>query len=791
VIDFGIAKATEGRLTEMTIYTDLHQFIGTPAYMSPEQATMTSLDIDTRSDIYSLGVLLYELLTGHTPFDAKELMALAVDELRRTIREKEPMRPSTRLSTMLAGELTTTAKRRASEPPRLIHQVRGDLDWIVMKALEKDRTRRYESTNGLALDIQRHLNNEPVAARPPSVLYRLQKSVQRNKAAFATVVALAAVLIIGLVASMSEAIRATRAEREQSRLRATAQTEAARSQQVAQFLKDMLKEAGPRVARGRDTRLLREILDQTARRIDNQLKDQPAVEADMRQTLGETYCDIGDYTNALEMNRKALALREKLYGKEHPDVATSLLDIGDTLYNLGRLTEAETYARQALAMQQRLLGPSNLAVARSHDLLGVFLTEQGKYAEAETNLNQALALQKRLLGEEDLDVAQTLNFLGTLLWLSGRYSECETALRQALAIHVKRNSYEHPVVVEIYVQLGFMLSAQGKFGEAEAAFRNGLEMCRRVLPENPYLLTPLLGLANSLNDQGKSAESEKLYREAITMQCQLLKQGQTYYLQSACTALGSLAHMLNSRGISASSEPLYRQAVDTILHAAIDAKNAEYLNNLARGIASGENPTIRDAAMAIELSQMAVSAADHTNSNYLDTLAMAYAAAVQFTNAIHIQQEAIALPIIPESGRSGFECRLKLYQRNTRYQDPTPLDARAHGDLFSGKYAEAESAARMSLAIHEAESPGDFWTFSTRSILGGSLMVQGKYETAEPLLVSAYEEMKQRADEITGDEKIYFREALQRLAHLYEETKRPDKAAECKKQLAELDAGKK
>ena len=209
VIDFGIAKATKGRLTDLTVYTDLHQFIGTPAYMSPEQATMTSLDIDTRSDIYSLGVLLYELLTGHTPFDTKELMALEVDALRRTIREKEPLRPSTRLSTMLEGELTTTAKHRASAPPGLIHQVRGDLDWIVMKCLEKDRTRRYETANGLAMDIQRHLNNEPVVARPPSKLYRLQKAVQRNKAAFATVLAIVAVLILGAVASMSEAIRAT------------------------------------------------------------------------------------------------------------------------------------------------------------------------------------------------------------------------------------------------------------------------------------------------------------------------------------------------------------------------------------------------------------------------------------------------------------------------------------------------------------------------------------------------------------------------------------------------------
>jgi len=213
VIDFGIAKATEGRLTALTVYTDLHQFIGTPAYMSPEQATMTSLDIDTRSDIYTLGVLLYELLTGRTPFDSKELMAQGLDALRRTIREKEPARPSTRLSTMLAGDLTTTAKKRASEPPTLIRQVRGDLDWIVMKCLEKDRARRYETANGLAMDLQRHLGNEPVAARPPSRLYELQKTVRRHRLGFAAVAAVISVLAAGVVVSTRQAARAQNANR--------------------------------------------------------------------------------------------------------------------------------------------------------------------------------------------------------------------------------------------------------------------------------------------------------------------------------------------------------------------------------------------------------------------------------------------------------------------------------------------------------------------------------------------------------------------------------------------------
>jgi eukaryotic-like serine/threonine-protein kinase len=251
VIDFGIAKATgEERLTDKTLFTSYGYLIGTPAYMSPEQAEMSGLDVDTRSDIYSLGVLLYELLTGATPFDQKELLKSGLDQMRRTLQEKDPHRPSTKLNTLHGTELTRTALHRHTEPPKLRSQLNGDLDWIVMKALEKDRSRRYETANGLAMDIGRHLNNEPVVARPPSQLYRFQKLVHRNKVTFVAVAAVIAALIIGLGASTwlffgerQARQRAVAAEQQQTRLLREAENRQKLTQATLLLSRDKIEEA--------------------------------------------------------------------------------------------------------------------------------------------------------------------------------------------------------------------------------------------------------------------------------------------------------------------------------------------------------------------------------------------------------------------------------------------------------------------------------------------------------------------------------------------------------------------
>jgi tetratricopeptide (TPR) repeat protein len=371
VIDFGIAKATEGRLTDNTVYTQLHQFIGTPAYMSPEQAEMSGLDIDTRSDIYSLGVLLYELLAGSTPFDPKELMASGIDAMRKTIREKEPVRPSTKLATLQGEELTTTAKRRSVETSKLAKLLRGDLDWIVMKCLEKDRQRRYETANGLAADIKRHLNNEPVVARPPSAAYKFQKAFRRNKLVFAAGTAIAAALALGIVGTSIGLIRAEQQRRAAEQSRQLAEQ---RFQSASRFVEDMFQKVAPEFSDLIGATKARQALAQTSVSFLESIRDAGGNDKAFQMELAALYGQlasalgnplvpnsVGDYSNAMQFAQQSLAIIQTQQ-KKYPDDKELLQKlsqahdrIGLTLTGLERPEEALSHFQRELELNRQLL----------------------------------------------------------------------------------------------------------------------------------------------------------------------------------------------------------------------------------------------------------------------------------------------------------------------------------------------------------------------------------------------------------------------------------------------------
>jgi len=495
VIDFGIAKATQGRLTDQTLFTAFEQFIGTPAYMSPEQAVMTSLDIDTRSDIYSLGVLLYELLTGCTPFDANELLQSGLDAMRRTIREKEPPRPSTRLSTMAADALMTTAKHCHTDAPKLLHAVRGDLDWIVMKCLEKDRARRYETANGVAMDITRHLNCEPVVARPPSRLYEFQKTVRRHKFGFAAGTAVITVLAVGVLVSTWQAIRATRAERDQSRLRQQAvearnieaelrlkaqademkaRTEAAWGAQVNQFVSDLLSDVGTGVTSNHNRELVHQLLGAVAKRVEKDLAGQPEVEADLRERLGLAYRGLDEYTNAEVMFQGALRLRKQVHGEDDPSVAALRQNLISLLEKQGKLAEAEAIYREALAVQRKLLGNEHPALAPLLYNLANAVYEQGRLSEAEGWFREVLAIRRKHLVNELPDTAAMMSSLATVLRRQGKFAEAEPLYRECLAAREKKVP-DAWYTFYTRTMLGDALLGQKKLSEAEPLLISGYE----------------------------------------------------------------------------------------------------------------------------------------------------------------------------------------------------------------------------------------------------------------------------------------------------------------------------
>jgi non-specific serine/threonine protein kinase/serine/threonine-protein kinase len=548
VIDFGIAKAISQRLTEHTLVTEYGMAMGTPAYMSPEQAEMSGLDVDTRTDIYSLGVMLYELLVGRLPLDPGEL-GIPAFLAQLVMRETSPPTPSGLLST-LGRDQVTIASSRQTDASGLRRQLRGDLDWVVMKAMDPDRTRRYETVNGLAMDLQRYLDDEPVVARPPSAGYRLAKFIKRHRAGVAAGAAALGALVIGATVATAGLVRATRAE-------AVARQEAEAARQVADFLVGLFRVSDPGEARGNSI-TAREILDQGAQRITTELGDQPGVQARLTQTMGQVYSALGLYDAARRLLEQSLALREKLPDPDQLAVATGLVDLAGVARRQGALAQAETLYARALAIRETALGPNDPQVAAVLNGLGGLLFTQGKYAEAEPALTRAMQVRERALGPNAPELGSTVRNLGALYWAQGRYPAAESLLQRALEIYQQAYGPNHLDVAASLNNLGAIYWTEKKYAPAESLYARALQIYEAMLgPEHPDVAVVLNNLGELAWAQDKYAEAEPLYRRAWQIKQKVLKPDHP----GVAISQHGLANVLRDLGRYREAEPLYQRAL--------------------------------------------------------------------------------------------------------------------------------------------------------------------------------------------------------------------------------------
>jgi serine/threonine protein kinase/tetratricopeptide (TPR) repeat protein len=505
VIDFGIAKATNQRLTEKTLFTRYAHIIGTPAYMSPEQADLGDMDIDTRSDIYSLGVLLYELLTGTTPFSEKGLREAGYLEMQRIIREQEPTKPSTKLST-LGDTLIDVAKHRSATPDFLRKAIRGDLDWIIMKALEKDRTRRYSTATDLRADITRHLSNEPVEAASPKFSYNVQKFVRRNRALVAGVMTVTLVLIIGIVGVAMFALKA-----QQARYEATA---------VANFLEqDIFGTLDPRRDSGRRVSV-QELLDVASQRVEAKFQDQPIVEASVHKILGFTFHGLGKLDKAEHHLKRSLKIYRDLLGEKDALTIEVLRELGYLYFFRRERHKAEDILKKSLRYSRDVLGNRHPATLRNMHMLGAVLENLGQDQEAESLLYEALEGCEQVLGPNHEDTMICLGCLGILHKDKGQLDIAERFLKDML---YKRQPAPDSILAEgspdrfhFLVYLAWVYNDQASYPEARELAEMVMEDASTVLGQAHYeTIFAMVILSIIYESEGQYEDAEMLLLKAI------------------------------------------------------------------------------------------------------------------------------------------------------------------------------------------------------------------------------------------------------------------------------------
>jgi serine/threonine protein kinase len=508
IIDFGIAKAIAQPLTEQTLATEESQLLGTPEYMSPEQADMVSEDIDTRSDIYSLGVLLYVLLTGALPFDSDTLRTGGIDRIRQIIRETDPKTPSTRLSN-LGEEAKKVAEKRCTDVAALAKCLRKELEWIPLKAMRKERTERYRSAAEFADDIENYIKGAPLIAGPLTAAYRFKKFLRRNRALVTGIAAVLAVLIAGVVVSMIFAIRAER--------------QAKISQAVNDFLKeDLIRSVDPHVALGREV-TVQSWLDAASESIEGRFENQPLVEASIRETLGNTYQNLGDFEAAQRHLQRVVHIRRDELGKEHPQTIDATFRLCGALWEAGRAAEVQPLCLKTVERSKRILGKEHRTTLLSMNLLALIRKSQDDYNEAEQLFREILETSRKTFGQTDMITLLAVGNLAAALKGDGRYEEAEPLYHEAIKFRRQVLGEDHPYTIDSLRGLGLLRAEQERYKEAEMLLTESLERRRRVQgPEYYRTIHNMVRLGWVYTEQQRYNEAEAILLDAFELSYRVL-----------------------------------------------------------------------------------------------------------------------------------------------------------------------------------------------------------------------------------------------------------------------------
>jgi serine/threonine protein kinase/tetratricopeptide (TPR) repeat protein len=752
VIDFGVAKATGAQLTAQTLMTGFGDVVGTPEYMSPEQATLNNLDIDTRSDVYALGVLLYELLTGTTPVDRRSLGQAAVLEVLRIAREVEPPRPSARLSALAA--LPSIAANRGTEPARLAGMLRGELDWVVMKALEKDRARRYETANGLARDVQRYLADEVVEARPPSAGYRLRKFVWRNKGRVVAAALVLLALVAGTIGTSWGLIRAEE-RRQQAEAARKAESERAEGERLAKLdaqdqkvkaeaanaraqkrleqiekgnevLTGIFADLDIRAVKAGDKPLeavLADRLVKAAEQLEGESVGDSLAVAALQDRLGQSLLSLGFAAQTIRVLEKAWATRKAALGPDHPDTLTSMNNLAESYRAAGQYDRAIKLNEEALALRRAKLGPDHPDTLHSMNNLATGYLDAGQHDRAIKLNEEALALRRAKLGPDHPDTLHSMNNLAAGYRDAGQHDRALPLFEETWRRRKARLGPDHPDTFASTNNLAAGYRDAGQHDRALPLFEEALRLAKAKLgPDHPDTLHSMNNLAAGYWSAHRLDRSIPLFEETLKLR----------------------------------EKKLGRDHPDTMLTVANLGVNYKDAGRLSEAL-----PLLEEAYRATRTIR---TLRRWVGARLLDGYVNVGRSA---------QADALAKELLPDA-------------RATLPKDSPQLAgmlAQCGLALLQSKaFAEAAPLLRECLAIREKAEPDAWTTFNTRSLLGGALLGQKEYAEAEPLLRQGYEGMKAREKAIPPPGSTRLPEALDRLIELSTATNRPD---EVKKWRAE------